>query len=71
VSDAAKIAAELSPLERELLLGESGGWGSWMFSVGSALCAKGLGTKRDGSIYLDTPLAKQVIAALRSTDTPQ
>ncbi len=61
------IIGGLTDLECELLLGESSGWGSWMFSVGSDLCTKGLGTKRDGSITFDTPLAKRVIAALRST----
>lgn len=59
---------ELTDLERELLLGKSGGWGSWMFECGSGLVAKGLGSKRNGSIYFDTLLAKQVIDRLTTTD---
>jgi hypothetical protein len=37
-----------------------------MFSAGSHLCSLGLGTKRDGSIQFDTPLAKEMIAYLRT-----
>ena len=61
-----ELAESLGPLERELLLGESGGWGSWMFECGAGLCAKGLGRRQNGSIYFDTPLAKQVATALRA-----
>lgn len=55
----------LSAHDRELLLGEAKVWGSWMFSSGSYMCSLGLGTKRDGSIAFDTPLAAAVIKALR------
>ena len=61
-----ELAESLTPLERELFMGESDHWGSWMFMVGQDLCAKGLGRKENGSIYFDTPLAKQLAAALRS-----
>jgi hypothetical protein len=64
------VAAGLSELERELLTGSASGWGSWMFSVGNDLCAKGFGRKHDGSISFDTPLAAQVIAHLKS-QTPK
>jgi len=64
MTDVEKIVRGLSAMERELLLGQSKGWGSWMFSVGNDLCAKGLGRKHEGSIYLDTPLGLQVRAAL-------
>lgn len=61
-----ELANELTPLERELLLGESEGWGSWMFECGAGLCAKGLGRRSNGSIYFDTPLAKDMIDHLRT-----
>lgn len=64
-----ELADSLTPLERELLLGESDGWGSWMFECGAGLCAKGLGRRDNGSIYFDTPLAKDMIAHLRSLAT--
>lgn len=60
--DVAKIAAGLTPMERELFLGEATGWGSWMCSVGNDLVAKGLGTKRCGNISFDTPLADKLRA---------
>lgn len=55
-----QIAEGLSDLELELFSGKADGWGSWMFSVGSDLVAKGLGRKEGGSIYFDTPLANQL-----------
>lgn len=55
---------KLSELEIELLLGNSSGWGSWMFECGEGLIAKGLGRKDKGSIYFDTPAAKIVIGLL-------
>jgi len=61
-----ELADSLSELERELLLGTSPHWGSWMFDVGADLCRKGLARRENGSIYMDTPLAKQVIASLRA-----
>lgn len=61
-----ELANELTPLERQLLLGEIGAWGSWLFECGAGLCAKGLGRRSNGSIYLDTPLAKDMIAHLRT-----
>ena len=64
MDNAATIAASLDTMERDLLLGQPKGWGSWMFEVGAGLCAKGLGTRRNGSIYFDTPLAAEVKAIL-------
>ena len=65
-----EVAESLSSLDRELFLGLSPGWGSWMFAIGNDLCAKGLGTRRDGSIYFDTPLAHEVRQALLSLPEP-
>lgn len=61
-----QIADKLSDLDKSLLLGEEKGWGSWMMESGSYMVSLGLGTKRDGSIYFDTPLAKQMIEYLTS-----
>jgi hypothetical protein len=61
-----ELIAGLTDLERELLTGRATGWGSWMFEVGADLCAKGLARRENGSIHIDTPLAKQVLAALQT-----
>ncbi len=64
-----QVAASLTPMERELFLGEAKDWGSWMFGVGGDLVGKGLGHKHDGSIYFDTPLADEVRAILTPDTT--
>lgn len=61
-----RLADKLTVRERALLLGECDRWRSWMFEAGSYLCSLGLGTKHNGSITFDTPLAKQLISTLRS-----
>lgn len=61
-----ELAGKLSELDKSLLLGTESGWGSWMFTSGSYMANLGLGTKRNGSIAFDTPLAKDMIAYLRS-----
>lgn len=68
MTEAEQVVEGLSEMERELFMGEVKGWGSWMFSVGSDLVAKGLGTKRDGSIQFDTPLASAVRDILRGKE---
>jgi len=65
--DVAQIAAGLSPLEAELLTCKSAGWGSWMFSVGGDLAAKGLMCRLDGSYYI-TELGTFVAAHLNSQE---
>lgn len=60
-----QITKGLTDLEKHLLLKTATGWGSWMWSCGNGLVAKGLGSKRGGSIHFDTELAKKVIASLR------
>jgi hypothetical protein len=66
MNDYARMVEQLSDLEKELLLGESKQWGSWMMSCGKGLIAKGLGTTANGSIMFDTPLALEVIQILRA-----
>jgi hypothetical protein len=61
------IIAQLGELDRNLLLGRCEGWGSWMSISGSYMVSLGLGTRHDGSISFDTPLAKAVIERLRAT----
>jgi hypothetical protein len=53
MNDYARMVEQLSDLEKELLLGESKQWGSWMMSCGKGLIAKGLGTTANGSIMFD------------------
>jgi len=65
-SEVARIAAQLSPLDRQLLLGECKGWGSWMWDSGTHMASLGLATRRGGSIQFDTPLAQAVIAYLKA-----
>ena len=61
LNDQAKqIAGGLSKLETDLLLDRCSEWGAWMWECGSGMVAKGLATKRNGSIQFDTPLADQV-----------
>jgi hypothetical protein len=62
----AELNAKLTDNERDLLLGRCSGWGSWMFEAGGHLCSLGLGTKRNGSIKFDTPLAKELSEWLAS-----
>jgi hypothetical protein len=66
-SNLLELADRLTSHERDLLLGNCEGWGSWMFTAGEYLCSLGLGTKRDGSIRFDTPLANEMIAYLRAS----
>jgi hypothetical protein len=66
-----ELADKLTSFEKELLLGECQGWGSWMFTAGETLCSFGLGTKRNGSIKFDTPLAAELIDHLRSRGQQQ
>lgn len=58
-TEIARVAAGLTDLERELLTGQSPGWGSWMFSVAADLAGKGLMKQRDGS-YFTTPAGEAV-----------
>ena len=62
-----ELADKLTTNERDLLLGQCEGWGSWMFDAGEYLCSLGLGTKRDGSIQFDTPLAHELRMHLRAS----
>jgi hypothetical protein len=67
------VIDSLSEMDRQLLLGECKSWGSWMWSSGSYMVSLGLGTKRQGNIQFDTPLAAAVIEKLRATrsESPQ
>lgn len=60
-----EVIAKLTAPDRDLILGNCNGWGSWMWDSGSFMVSLGLGTKRPGSIQFDTPLAKAVIARLK------
>ena len=68
MDDLRELAEKLTEHEKQLLLGECDGWGSWMFEAGGYLCSLGLGTKRYGSIAFDTPLAKEMIVYLRARE---
>jgi hypothetical protein len=61
-----RLADELSPFEKKLLLGECSGSGSWMFDAGNRMVSMGLGTKDNGIIRLDTPLARELKTFLRA-----
>jgi hypothetical protein len=61
-----ELAERLCSLDKQLLLGACDGWGSWMFDSGEYMCGLGLGRKHAGSIYFDTPLAKELIGFLRA-----
>lgn len=66
MADLPDLISRLTASERDLLLGNCTGWGSWMYEAAEHLVSLGLGTHENGSIYFDTPLATEVIAALRS-----
>jgi len=71
MTDLAKIeevVSKLSSEEQDLLMGRCADWGSWMFTAGNYMVSLGLGTKRNGSIYFDTPLAADVIVYLKEHD---
>jgi len=63
------VLAKLTPLDRDLLMGRCESWGSWMWDCAGELVRLGLGTRRNGSIQFDTPLA-DAIRALLTSETP-
>lgn len=64
----AAVATQLAESQKDLLLEQCSGWGSWMWEAGNDMVRKGLGTRRAGSIQFDTPLAEAVRNYLRSQE---
>jgi hypothetical protein len=64
--DADTIAASLTQEERDLLLGNPNGWGSWMWSCACGMIGKGIARRTAAGIDFDTDLARNVRARLRT-----